>query len=227
MLTIARGSRKAYSLILVGFLLLATPAFATTLFDNGAATTVNGYNIYGATSTADDFSIGGGGTIASVGFYFQNYSGIAGWNQDITYRFRADSSGQPGSILASGSGQNLLAVDSGLPWCCGGGNAYLVTFDLTSAFVAAAGTTYWLELTGATGTDFAWWVTASSNGTSLGFYDLGSGYQNSGNQFAFFLSDTPTGSQVPEPSSVVLSSLGLIAVGALRIRARLAKSRKS
>ncbi|MEQ1884955.1 MAG: PEP-CTERM sorting domain-containing protein [Bryobacteraceae bacterium] len=227
MLSPVGGSLKLFRLILGGCLLLATPTFATTLFDNGGPDTSNGYNINGSSSTADDFSIGGGGAIASVGFYFQNYNGIAGWNQDITYRFRADSAGQPGSVLASGSGQNLLAVDSGLPWCCGGGNAYLVTFDLTSAFVAAAGTTYWLELTGATGSVNAWWVTAPSNGTSLGFYNIGSGYENSNNQFAFFLSDTPTGSQVPEPSSVVLSSLGLIAVGALRIRAQRAKSRKA
>ncbi|MEQ1948355.1 MAG: PEP-CTERM sorting domain-containing protein [Bryobacteraceae bacterium] len=222
MLSIARGSRKAYFLILVGFLLLATPAFATTLFDNGGPNTTDGYSIYGSSGTADDFSIGGGGTIASVGFYFQNFSGIAGWNQDITYRILADSSGQPGSVLASGSGQNLLAVDSGLPWCCGG-NAYSVTFDLTSAFVAAAGTTYWLELSGASGGNSAFWVTTGANATNPGYF----GTSNTENQFAFFLSGTATGSQVPEPSSVVLSGLGLIAVGALRIRARLAKSRKS
>ncbi|MEQ1886881.1 MAG: PEP-CTERM sorting domain-containing protein [Bryobacteraceae bacterium] len=219
-----RRSLSAFSWILGIFLLLAAPAFATTLYDNGASNTTDGYSIYGSNALADDFSIGGGGTIASVGFYFQNFNGITGWNQDITYRFLADNGGQPGSELASGSGQNLLAVDSGLPWCCAGGNAYLVTFDLPSAFVAAAGTTYWLELSGATGGDNAYWVTANANATNPGYWG---GTLNTGRQFAFFLSDTPTGSQVPEPSSVVLSGLGLMAVGALRIRARLAKSRKA
>ena len=156
-----------------------------------------------------------------MGFYFQNYNGITGWNLDISYNIRADSSGSLGSILASGVGQNLVAVDSGLPWCCGGGNAYLVTFNLQSPFNATGGTTYWLELTGASGSaPDAWWVTANANSTHTGYSNFGGGYQDVGQQFAFFLTDTPFASGVPEPSSYALVLGGLSFLGCMAVRRR-------
>ena len=118
---------------------LASPAGAAIVFDNGGPNTSNGWSVLGSNSTADNFSIASNTTIGSVGFYFQNYNGIAGWNQDIQYAFLADSGGSPGSVLASGAGQNVVAVDSGQAWCCGGGNAYLVTFNLAEFLQCCCG----------------------------------------------------------------------------------------
>jgi hypothetical protein len=194
---------------------LASPAGAATVFDNGGPNTVNGWGIQGSDSTADNFSVASNTSIGSVGFYFQNYSGITGWNQDIQYAFLTDNSGSPGTVLASGAGQNLVATDSGLPWCCGGGNAYLVTFDLVNPFNATAGTTYWLRLGGATGSNnSAWWVTSNGTASSI----AGSSRPGSP-EFAFYLSDDTNVSGVPEPGSLALLGLGGSVIALMRRRA--------
>lgn len=190
---------------------------AAVVYDNGGPNTNNGYYIYGSQSTADDFTLSTNALIARVGFYFQNYDGITGWNQDIQYSFRSDNGGVPDVELVSGAGQNVSSVDSGQPWCCGG-NAYLVTFDLVTPFAATAGTTYWLQLSGATGGDYAWWVTTAPNSTNIG-YSLGSPTYE---QFAFYLDDTAA-STVPEPASfgVMGAGVALLAVARRRfVRAR-------
>lgn len=154
-------------------------ASAATLFDNGLPNTVNGYSILGSTETRDDFTLTTDGNIVHVTFYFQNYTGITGWNQDVTYNIWDAQTG--GNLLATGAGANVTPVDSGLPWCCGGGNAWQVDFDLQAGFNASAGNTYWLGLTGATGSaTSAWWVTT----------DLKNGNSTWGEiDFAFSLSD--------------------------------------
>jgi hypothetical protein len=204
---------------------LSMTAGAAPIFTNGLPNTENGYSILGTQATADDFTLTGSAAIQGVAFYFQNYYGITGWNQDIDYAFRADNGGAPaaGPALASGSGLNVTAVNSGLPWCCpgqpDGENAYLVTFDLESPFNATGGTTYWLELSGATGSaTSAWWVTAGANSTPAGWTGpVGATSFQTGFQFAFALDDAPFGpSQVPEPATFALIGLGGLALAALR-----------
>src|SRR5436309_2229793 len=95
-------------------------AGATVVYNNGLPDTTNGYSIHGSNSTADDFMLTSPAVITSVGFYFQNYQGITGWNGIVDYAIYADSGGAPGLALAYGTAQNVVAVDSGLPWCCGG-----------------------------------------------------------------------------------------------------------
>jgi len=195
------------------------------IFTNGLPDTQNGYSILGANATADDFTLASSANIYGIAFYFQNYQGITGWSQDVDYAFRADNGGAPagGPALASGSGMNVTVIDSGLPWCCpgepGGDNAYLVTFDLESPFNAAGGTTYWLELSGATSSNgSAWWVTAPGNATPRGWSgSVGDTNYQTEYQFAFALYDAPFGpGQVPEPSTFALFGLGGLAFAALR-----------
>ena len=225
-----RHSLTARALCALAVLAVFGPAaVAAPIYDNGLPDTRNGYGILGSEATADDFTLAGNASIYGITFYFQNYQGITGWSQDIDYAFRADNGGQPaaGPALASGSGLNVTAVNSGLPWCCPGApdgeNAYLVTFDLESPFNASGGTTYWLELSGATSSNgYAWWVSAPDNSTPSGWYgSVGSMDGQPGLQFAFSLHGAPFGpTQVPEPATFALIGLGGLAMAVVRRFAR-------
>jgi hypothetical protein len=120
----------------------------------------------------------------------------------------------PGGLLATGAAQNVVATDSGLPWCCGSDNAWLVTFDLQSPFNAAAGTTYWLGLTGAGGTALhAYWLTATYTYPGNGGADYGDGFFSTSAEYAFYLESDPV--ITPLPAALPLLASGLGAMGLL------------
>ena len=61
----------------------------------------------GGSSTADDFTIAGNTAVKSVGFFNNNYSGINGWDGQISYAIHADNGGSAGAVLVSGAGLNV------------------------------------------------------------------------------------------------------------------------
>ena len=192
-------------------------AGAGIVYDNGGpvGVTGNGFSIASPTRVADDFTVLNSTVITGVGFYFQNTAGITGWNQDVTCAFRNDASNAPGSMLQSGQGLNVTATDSGLPWCCLGGNAFAVSFDLQNPFSATGGTRYWLELSGATGGPAAYWITAPGNATPKGYSN---GINQTDYQFAFYLTDTSQ-AQTPEPTTgslIGLACLGMAVIATKR-----------
>jgi PEP-CTERM motif len=205
------------TLAIVTLLGIAGTANGAVIYNNGGPDTVppqTGLPI-GPYSTADDFTLAAGAAIQSVGFYLQADAGIAGWSQSVNYDFMSDAGGVPGAILASGAAQNVVETDSGLPWCCSREHAYLVNFDLQNRFTANAGTTYWLQLIGATAASGSvyWVTTAGGIGTNPAFYEGGN---SASYQVAFYLSGATLGTQAPEPGGMALAGLGFVALALVR-----------
>jgi hypothetical protein len=191
-------------------LVLGVSGFANAglIYDNGGPDTSNGFSIAGSNEVVDDFILTNAFDINSVGFYFQNFDGITGWNQDITYSVYNDNSGSKGSLISTGAGQNVIAVDSGLAWCCNNGHAWLVTFDLDSSLSLNAGH-YWLGLSGATGTGPEFWLTTSGI----------TGYKGpGGGDLAYSLHGDVGSTDVPEPSTLAIFALGLMGLASRRFK---------
>lgn len=199
-------------------LLLATAADAAIVYNNGAPN-LDGGNDATAWIQAEDFMLESITTLTGAGVYLAGFGDLANWDGNLRW-WIFDNSNGPGAILATGL-VNPPAVDSGLPWCCGG-NAYLVEFSFN--FTASAGTTYWLGIHASADGDYArddiYWVTTDQN-SSLGGHESAGGtldnWTDLGNQHAFFLT------AVPEAATwaMMIAGFGFVG-GALRRRAPLA-----
>jgi hypothetical protein len=189
----------------------AVPGSAAIIFDNGGPNAGSG-NEATQWLQAEDFSIGAGGTITGAGVFIAGFGNIDAWDLTADYFLFADNAGEPGALLANGSGTGVAAGDTLIPWCCGG-NAFLLTFGLSSPFSATAGSTYWFGIHLSTSylRDDIYWVTTNpttGNGTESdgGTQD---NWLSTDQEHAFYL----TGSEpVPEPGTLLLLGGGLSAL---------------
>lgn len=157
----------------------------------------------------DNFTLSGGGSITGVswtGEYFNPAS--RGTITQWTVQFRADNAGQPGSSLYSQTfsgtgGESGVGSYGGFP-------TFTYSVTLPSAFVAGAGTKYWLSVVPDVGFPPEWGWSSGTGGDGTSYQDFFGVRSALSADMAFSLD----GSTVPEPVSMVLagSVLGLLAL---------------
>jgi hypothetical protein len=196
----------------------STPARAdSTLYSQptdfgGAYASQNDTSSGGAGNFAtayDNFTLGTAATVDSV-TWVGSYFGSPGSINAFAVSIYDDSSGTPGALeettnISGNANETFLQTDlSGNP-----------TYSYSAAvtpFSAAAGTQYWLSIVPSTNGEFPQW------GWETGTGGDGSGYQvfdGNGspifNDLAFSLLGSPN-SAVPEPSTLILATLGALGV---------------
>ena len=176
---------------------------------------------------ADNFSLGVAYNLTSIKFWSVQ-SLAADYSGNVYWAIRNDAAGTPGATLFSNTAA-VAAAPTGNSTGFGYGE-YEISIPV--AFQLAAGN-YWLALQnaalGSTNLDEMLWETSSTGIAPTGqFTDFTNnrGFIDSGNEHAFqiigdvvIVDEPPT---VPEPTTLALLLVGLVAAGTVRRRARIA-----
>lgn len=199
-------------------------AEAAIVFDNGSLDTSNGNDATGWVQ-AENFSLGTATNVVGAAVYLGGFGDISNYDGNFTYYVFADAAGSPGTVLATGSVSPTISDLGGLGWV-GGGDIFQLSFDLNSAFAAAANTTYWFGFHASSDfdRDDIYWVWSSGGLSPPGMESEDGTFDNwatsdGGGEHAFYLTDASVGG-VPEPATWAMMLLGFGAAGAALRRAR-------
>lgn len=211
---------------LVAFALLAgitagSPATASSVLYsqpyNGNPTTLyasqNDPLSFGAFAEVfDNFTLGTDSQVTSLTWVGGFFNGTPLPISNFDVRFYSDNAGQPGSLLSN----YPFAGDANQTDNGDGTNSYSVTFG--SAFLASAGSTYWVSVVPTLDYPPQWGWATSDVGDFVAYQDFfGSRLLiDPPNNFAFELQ----GTVVPEPASWALAAIGLSSIAAVRFRQR-------
>lgn len=191
-------------------------AAASVIFDQspgansnylGVSSTINLFGGSPGYRRADDFSLASSQQISDVHWWGRSSAG----GDSFTFTFYADGGGAPGTALLSTTGTLVKStVDVGAPW----GSISYYSSDLSVAFDAIAGTTYWLSIFN-DAADASWtWLSANASGNGSTIQTVGdTTWSNGAPNFAYQLTNT-----VPEPGALSLISLSLMGLAAIRRR---------
>jgi len=197
-------------------LLMAPLASAATLYSNGVPDLVDGWfsDTDAGKVQLDTLSLSSPGTVRSVQWW-GGYCCAGGQSADtFTIQFYSDVAGVPGAVFQTYAVAPTL-VDTGNT--VAGFEVFQYTADVPDTLLSAGN--YWISIFNDTTADPAnnwFWATSAQTGTSYEIDGGGAPILN-GVSLAFNLADTSSPS-VPEPSTLLLSGLGLAAVAGLRRR---------
>ncbi len=207
--------------------LAAAPlSFAATVYNNGAPTLGYGTNMSGNV-VAEDFSLAASTTISNIRFW-SIQSSAADYLGSVYWAVYNEVGGAPGTALFGNTAVATTASATGRS--TGFGYAEYV-FDVDVADFTLGAGNYWLGLANnplgpANPTEMLWSTTASAIGSESKYFDSTFGWTDAGTNLAFALDGTgvvvpppppPTG--VPEPATLALVGLALLAARVARRKA--------
>ena len=196
-------------LILAGALV---PATAATIYNNGTPNGVGGTN-FNDFRVVEDFSFASAASITGIRFWTTTQSSVVPSIADVTWAIYAESGGNPGALLHSGSANNVAGVlefgqnvrrELSVSVNLLAGNYFLEVHTAPALNVAGALTTYW-SFTADNATNRYRQGDLTSVPTIEANTGAGSGLLHA----AFQLDGTLDSAQVPEPSSIALAAIGL------------------
>ena len=193
---------------------------------SGGVISQNDTSLLGNYATAyDNFTLRAAATVNNVQWTgdYSNGPPAQGTITAFTLNFWSDNAGQPdtsGSPLLSesigGNANETPIAGSGLDKL--NDPTFTYSADLPTAFMAAAGTQYWLSIVPDVGNPPQWAWENSSSGDGVSYQAFFGTRSNNGVDLAFTLNGDiiqPPGVSTPEPGSLTLLCLGLASVGAI------------
>lgn len=194
---------------------LAQAAQAAIVFNNGAPNQNYGVNMSG-NLVAENFSLSGTTDITNLRFW-SIQSAIGDYSGSLSWTIYSNAGASPGAVLQSGIASPAAAA-TGLSTFFGYAE-YM--FDISTLFQLAAGN-YWLGLANnplnpGNPSEMLWETTNDKIDANARYLD-GTNWIDSLSDLAFFIEGTPAGpgGTVPEPSTLPLLVISLIAAGLVR-----------